>query len=1450
MDRPIRHLTELALVITLAVLAVACSNKKNTAGSRFWQSLNTRYNVYYHGRTNYDEQLKEMLDNYEDDYSQRLFVHPAEARANPKAPQPSGSFDRTIEKMQKAIALHSIKKKPKKKSGKSSDPKYKAWMAREEYNPFMHNCWYTLALAQYMKGDFLNASATFRYISRHFSWKPELVEEAKVWEALSYCAMGWTSEADNVLAHVHLDKIDNKRVLALANLAFADYYIKEKDAEQAIPYLAQAVKGAKGSQRVRQNFLLGQLYEELGQKDLAYEAYKRAGSSNSASYRTKFNARIKQSAVYQGYDIAGEVRSLKHMTRYDRNKEYLDQIYYAIGNLYLTRQDTTHAIENYVLAAEKSTRNGIDKAISQLTLGGIYFAQHKYDKAQPCYAEAIPQLSEDYPNYKALKQRSDVLDELAVYAQNVTLQDSLLRLSKMSDDEVKAVIKKIIDELKKKEKEEKENADRESYLASQAAKGNQQQQNKNAPQQFQMNNDKSWYFYNTATKNAGKTQFQQLWGNRKLEDNWRRRNKTVLAMESDSEPSDSTLTAMADSLGADSTAVDKEALKRAEDPHYEEYYLKQIPKTEEQIKAAHDVIQEGLYNMGVILKDKLEDYEAAASQFTRLLNDYPDNTYRLDTYYNMYLMYMREGSVNRAAVYRDMILTDFAESKEGKALKDPNYIENLKNMNRDQERMYEQAYASYLANDNEAVHNAYAEMMRKYPLSTIMPKFMFIDALAYVTQRNYDKFKETLKDMLQRYPETDITPTASGIVKQLNAGRKLEGGGSNVRGMLWSTRLSNDTTPEALEKKFTPFKEDNDKPQVFVLLYPTDSVSSRLLLYEVARHNFNSFAVKDYDLEQMNFGRLGLLVVKGFKNFNEVAHYRTVFEQDKTMNIAPQVRPVIISENNFQLLLNEGRSFEDYFNYLQEKEEAQAKKIKNGGKDEPADSVKKDGKQLPDSLKKDDKQLPDSLKNAQKQLPDSLSATTAPADSVKLDLTQQADSAQLAAAKAEKERKAQLEKEEKERQAKLEQERKEREEQEEQQRQEMLRLDRQEQLKRAAELDKQLLEQQEQKKQAEQEKEEQERKSKRSQRKRNEKISQSDETEKSASESSGDTRRSVRDKRSQDTATNANDSKAQEKAERERLKALDKAERERAKQLEKEEKEREKALRKAEKEREKAEKRAERLRQDSIMRAEEERENLYKSAREAKEDSIEALQRAKQQEIKDKKKAREQAKKDAEKARKERIKAREQERKQKAEERKQRMKEREAKRKEQVKKREQERKERERERKERQKQKEQERKQKAKDRKNRKSDKVQSSSGDKDKPDRSARNNRKPKNQSGSSQAAGKNEASPDKPTGNGGSGSSDPSPDKPTGNGGSGGGAPSPDKPTGNDGSGGGAPSPDKPTGSNGGSGSGTPTPDKPTGSNGGSGSSDPTPDKPTTSNGGSGGGTPTPDKPTGNEP
>ncbi|MDO4510300.1 MAG: tetratricopeptide repeat protein [Bacteroidales bacterium] len=910
----------LMLLAFTAVILCACGTKKNTPLSRFWQAFTTRYNVYYNGMTNYEEQIKVLENDYQDDYSQHLFIHPAEARTQPKAPQPSGSFDRTIEKMQKAISLHSIKKKPAKKSGKANDPKFKEYLKREEYNPFIHNAWYMLAKAEYMKGDFLASSATFHYISRHFPWKPELVLECQIWEALSYCAMGWTTEADNVLAHVHIDKIEDKRIRSLANLAFANYYIKSEKNKEAIPYLAEAIKGFGGAQKVRLNFLLGQLYEDAGEKQLAYEAFKRAGSYSGSTYRTKFNARIKQSAVYQGDNIMPEVKSLKHMTRYDRNKEYLDQVYYAIGNLYLSRLDTVNAIENYKLAAEKSTRNGIDKAISQLALGGIYFAQHKYDLAQPCYSEAIPLISDAYPNYRELKKRSDVLDELAVYAGNVTLQDSLLRLSKMPLEEQKKVIKKIIDDLKKKEKEEAENAAREEYLAGQSAQGSQTPANKNAPTAFTLNNDKSWYFYNTATKNAGKTAFQQQWGNRKLEDNWRRRNKNTFSFEDEATAAVNDSTAQGGGAKADTTLTQaqRDSLKRADDPHFEEYYLKQIPSTPEQIQTSNDVIQEGLYNMGLILKDKLEDFSAADHEFQTLLERYPDNIYRLDVYYNLYLLCMRTDQIAEAEKWRALILSDFAESKYGMAMKDPAYLDNLKQMNAVQEKLYAETYDNYLNNNNEAVHEAYAEMMRKYPLSKLMPKFMFIDALSYVTQKNYDKFKEVLKEMLERYPETDITPTASAIMKQVKAGRPLAGGGSNARGMQWTSfALSNDTSRHVTDKQFTDIKASADKPQVFVLVFSNDSINANILLYQLARHNFRSFNVRDYDLEKMTFGSMGLLVVKGFANYGELLSYRTVFDAAADFKqYIGLIHPVLISEENFNLLLNEGRSFEDYFRYL------------------------------------------------------------------------------------------------------------------------------------------------------------------------------------------------------------------------------------------------------------------------------------------------------------------------------------------------------------------------------------------------------------------------------------------------------------------------------------------------------------------------------------------------------
>ncbi len=915
-----------AAIVISAVAFSACSLKKNTAASRNYMAFITRYNIYYNGDTHYKETLDEMEKKYEDDYSQQLYMHPVEAKSNSKAPQPSGNFDRSIEKAQKAIQLRSIKKRPKKKSGKGKDPKYKEWMKRDEYNPFLHNAWMMMGRSQYHNGDFLGAASTFFYTSKHFGWLPETVTEAKLWQARSYCGLDWLFETETILTRIKPEELTNNTLKELYNFTFADFHLRSKHYEEAIPYLKEAIKHANGSQKTRLNFLLGQVYTRLGKKKEAYEAYKKAGGASSASYRTKFNARIKQSEVYSGEKIEPEVKALKRMTRYDRNAEYLDQIYYAIGNLYLSRKDTLNAIENYKLASEKSKRNGIDKAINQVTLGQLYYERHNYDLAQPCFAEAIPQLPDNYPNYETLKRRSDVLDELAVYAQNVTLQDSLLKLSYMTDQEKAKVIGKIIEELKKKEKEEAENAKREEYLAEQAAKGGGITNSAAAPQQFNLNTDDSWYFYNTATKNAGKTDFQKRWGSRKLEDDWRRRDKASFSMsELEGESSEET-DSVADGNspadgeeGKEETPEQKQARERENDPHYPDYYLKQIPSTDAERQTSNDVIQEGLYNMGVILKDKLEDFPAAASEFGRLLSRYPDNVYRLDTYYNLYLMYMRQGDTAQAETYRQLILKDFPESKQGKAMQDSNYIDNLRAMDSQQEVMYKHAYEAYLANRNSEVHNSYNQMLKKFPMSKLMPKFMFLHALAYVTEKNTEEFKNTIKQLLELYPETDITPLATSYMKQLSQGRELKSSGSNTRGMLWDLRLSNDSTATAGPAEPAKFELDPNGEQYIVLLYPTDSVSANLLLYDIARYNFTSFSVRDYELEQMNFGRLGMLIIKGFSNMKELNYYRSKMASDTKLEIPRQVRPVIITAKNFDLLIKEGRSFEEYFKFVEEK---------------------------------------------------------------------------------------------------------------------------------------------------------------------------------------------------------------------------------------------------------------------------------------------------------------------------------------------------------------------------------------------------------------------------------------------------------------------------------------------------------------------------------------------------
>ena len=249
---------------------------------------------------------------------------------------------------------------------------------------------------------------------------------------------------------------------------------------------------------------------------------------------------------------------------------------------------------------------------------------------------------------------------------------------------------------------------------------------------------------------------------------------------------------------------------------------------------------------------------------------------------------------------------------------DPDYIGSLRRMNTVQDSIYINTYKAYLENRNATVHRNYEYMRTTYPVSRLMPKFMFLDALSYIGEKKPERFKERLTELLETYPDADVSPMATDMLRGIAEGRKLAmDGKGNTRGMLWQTRLSNDTTATGAPKGEAAFSPEKNASHFFVMVFANDSVSSNQLLFDIAKHNFSNFVVRDFDLEVMTFNEIGMIIVKGFNNFDEVIHSRRILDGNTAFKLPEGVRPVIISEQNFRLLLD-GYSFDDYFKFTEQ----------------------------------------------------------------------------------------------------------------------------------------------------------------------------------------------------------------------------------------------------------------------------------------------------------------------------------------------------------------------------------------------------------------------------------------------------------------------------------------------------------------------------------------------------
>lgn len=895
----------LIILLTLTATMLSCSTQKNTWASRSFHQMKTKYNIHFNGQIAFEEGQEAIREAHEDNFSTILPLYPVSDHE--AAQSASSHMDRTIEKCRKCIKLHSIKARPKINPKKRRDPKYKAWLEQEEFNNQMGNAWLLLGKAEFHKGDFLGSVSTFNYIARHYAHDKEMVAICQLWAARAYGEMGWLYEAEDVLSKVQQENISHKNAPLYAAVS-ADIMMKTERYKEAIPFIKIALpEEKKKGERPRFYYVLGQIYEMQGGKKDARNAYQQVLKMQTES-DMDFNARLK---LAQLADNSSEsVTMLTKMARLDKNKDRLDLIYGTLGNIFLSHNDTAKALEYYTQAIEKSTKNGMDKAAVLVIAGDIYYEQRNYVEASPCYKEATQILSAGHKEYARILRRSETLDQLVVEYSTVQLQDSLQRLAQLSEEEQLKVVEKIIADLIKAEEEE----------AERLAQAEREAENNSGPRSVNTSNmlggggSGEWYFYNPQLMRSGQQTFRTQWGNRSLEDNWRRISKAATSSFMDEVEEDEL--AANDSVAADSAAV---VAPVETDNHKPEFYLQQIPKTEADFQRSNEQIASALYNMVYIYRDEVGDRALSDETFADFLRRFPDDDRLLDLYYMQYLTALKDNRMADANNYKQDIIQRFPDSQEAYIVSQPDYFDRLRRMSAEQDSIYASTYEAYRTGDYASVKHNKHYVENNYPLSPLMPRFLFLNAISVAKTDGQDAFITELRAMVERYPESELAAMAKDMLALMGQGAESQKDGAMAS---LQDRRSEEQQVDVLEEDTTVhFSSERMEPALVVLVMPRDEQRLNTVLYEVALYNFSQFMIKDFDLKQIPMFGVGecALQIAGFTNLDDALWYEGMLKKNTELMLLLKendVECLCITQTNFDLI---GKYFtlEEYKDWVQ-----------------------------------------------------------------------------------------------------------------------------------------------------------------------------------------------------------------------------------------------------------------------------------------------------------------------------------------------------------------------------------------------------------------------------------------------------------------------------------------------------------------------------------------------------
>jgi tetratricopeptide (TPR) repeat protein len=894
-----RIFLHIPLLFLLAGIFECCTTEKNTTSTRAYHNLTSRYNIYFNGKESLKAGLAKIDQGIDDDFTMLLPVYKENYTASARAAR--ADMDNAILKASKLIQVHSITKKPKRQ--KLRTRRYQEFASKEEFNNWIDDSYLLIGEAYYYQHNFSAAAENFSYLLRKFP-DAKTRYDAMVWLIRCYSQLDRYSEAMEIVLAMQSDRLFPKKLESELARATADMYIKQKEYPEAIKYLDICLKKKfSGKTKARLQYILAQLYNEAGETEKATEAYFRVRKFNPP-YKMAFNARINAAGLFTGKGDPEKIKKeLRKMLRDEKNAEFRDQIYFALANIYFREGDKNQAIDNFRKSVSASTDNNFQRALSSVTLADIYFSDMNYRDAQAYYDSALQVVNEEYPNFRTLELRYNSLTRLVENLTQVELQDSLQRIAKMPEKERNALINSWIEKEKEKQR-----------LADLIANSNQNSSGFYQANEYRFglgrsNQGAGWYFYNPQTVMYGKTQFQLKWGRRKLEDDWRRFNKSVFS----GNPDDA-FAELADSV---------KAVIREDDPLKKEFYTQDLPLNDSLMAISHEKIRDALYNAGKIFKSDFNDYPHSAKSYEDLNERYPSNMYLLSAWFDLYDLYELMGEHEKAREYRELIIQRFPGSKYARYLQNPNFFTELEARQDSLNRIYQSAFRNYKAGRYSGIPAQVERMKQLEPDTLLLPKIDFMDCIARGATSDMQNFEKLLEKYISGYPKAEPTPLAGEILKLIRDSTLVDYQKLVEMGYLHDEIRNDELQPgnqPGNDEFGGKFSYDEDLPHYFVILLPKSAkVDVNKLKFDIANYNLDHYTKYDFDTEEEPLdAQFNLLSVRSFLNKEQgLIYFRAIIRQPEVFRTLNEINysNFTISSANYRQILSD-QSASDYFRFF------------------------------------------------------------------------------------------------------------------------------------------------------------------------------------------------------------------------------------------------------------------------------------------------------------------------------------------------------------------------------------------------------------------------------------------------------------------------------------------------------------------------------------------------------